>query len=204
MHSGLNGRFKKSLAHQLDRLDIILDGLADALNGAVADAVRQAVGEATREAVQMAMAQALPQQANYQKTQEHPLRRLLAQAKAKTLSAFQSVKHMLGSAIQKIRQFCNLSSGVTAAMVQSTWRALRSRTLRMGMLLGAVASCLLGIFRKDSKRIWWGTGIVLSTMFLESYVGTIGTLMLGGGVVYLLQQHRMNLAPPSFIARQAA
>jgi hypothetical protein len=42
---------RKSLAGQIDRLDVILDGLAEALNGAVADAVRDAVGEAVREAV---------------------------------------------------------------------------------------------------------------------------------------------------------
>ena len=38
-----NGRARKSLEHQLDRPDAILDGLADALDGAVADAVREAV-----------------------------------------------------------------------------------------------------------------------------------------------------------------
>jgi hypothetical protein len=38
-----NGGSRKSLADQLDRLDRILDGLADALHAAVADAVQQAV-----------------------------------------------------------------------------------------------------------------------------------------------------------------
>jgi hypothetical protein len=38
-----NGRSRKSLADQLDRLDRILDGLGDALHAAVADAVQQAV-----------------------------------------------------------------------------------------------------------------------------------------------------------------
>src|SRR6476659_7505564 len=52
--AGVNGRQKKTLAYQLDRLDGILDGLADALTGVVADAVRQAVGLAVREAVEVA------------------------------------------------------------------------------------------------------------------------------------------------------
>lgn len=37
-----NGKTRKTLADQLDRLDRILDGLAEALNEAVADAVRSA------------------------------------------------------------------------------------------------------------------------------------------------------------------
>jgi hypothetical protein len=47
-----NGRARKSLEHQLDRFDTILDGLANALNESVADAVKDAVGQAVREAVQ--------------------------------------------------------------------------------------------------------------------------------------------------------
>jgi hypothetical protein len=46
-----NGRTRKSLAEQIDRLDAILDGLADALNEAVADAVTAAVQEAVHAAV---------------------------------------------------------------------------------------------------------------------------------------------------------
>jgi len=192
MHNGLNGRFKKSLAHQLDRLDVILDGLAEALNGAVSDAVRQVVGQATREAVQMAMAETLPQQASTQKAQDHPLRRLLAQAKAKAVSAFERMRGVLRSAFQKLKQFTSKCCGPT---VQSVWATMRSRAIRMGMLLGAVATSLMGIYRKDSKKIWWGAGIMLSTMLLESYVGTLGTLMLGGGVVYFLQQQRQGKSP---------
>src|SRR2546421_5860725 len=52
-----NGRARKSLEHQLDRFDSILDGLANALNESVADAVRDAVGQAVREAVQAVVAE---------------------------------------------------------------------------------------------------------------------------------------------------
>jgi hypothetical protein len=54
-----NGRTRKSLAEQIDRLDAILDGLGDALNEAVAAAVSQAVGRAVQEAVQAVLAEAL-------------------------------------------------------------------------------------------------------------------------------------------------
>jgi hypothetical protein len=54
-----NSKVRKSLAEQIDRLDKILDGLAEALNGAVADAVTQAVGLAVKEAVQRVMTEVL-------------------------------------------------------------------------------------------------------------------------------------------------
>jgi hypothetical protein len=44
-----NGRVRKNLASQLDRMDAILDGLADALNESVAAAVEKAVGNVIAE-----------------------------------------------------------------------------------------------------------------------------------------------------------
>src|SRR5947209_3799894 len=54
-----NGRARKSLAEQIDRLDSILDGLSEALQGAVAAAVTEAVGVAVREAVRCVLAEVL-------------------------------------------------------------------------------------------------------------------------------------------------
>src|SRR5262249_52902692 len=62
-----NGQVRRTLASQLDRLDLILDGLAEALNGAVADAVQGAVeravqlavGQAVKETLQAVIAEAL-------------------------------------------------------------------------------------------------------------------------------------------------
>ena len=54
-----DGRARKSLAEQIDRLDAILDGLSQALEGAVAAAVREAAGRAVQEAVQAVLAEAL-------------------------------------------------------------------------------------------------------------------------------------------------
>src|SRR5262245_614319 len=53
------GTARKSLAEQIDRLDNILDGLAEALNESVAAAVQQAVGEAVAVAVQAAVVEVL-------------------------------------------------------------------------------------------------------------------------------------------------
>jgi hypothetical protein len=54
-----NSKVRKSLSEQIDRLDKILDGLAQALNGAVADAVTQAVTLAVKEAVQTVLTEVL-------------------------------------------------------------------------------------------------------------------------------------------------
>ncbi len=47
-----NGKARKSLAEQIDRLDTMLTGLSEALEGAVADAVQKAVAVAVERAVQ--------------------------------------------------------------------------------------------------------------------------------------------------------
>src|SRR4051794_12796843 len=54
-----NGQVRKSLAEQIDRLDHILDGLAEGLNEAVATAVQEAVGVAVKEAVTAVIAEVL-------------------------------------------------------------------------------------------------------------------------------------------------
>jgi hypothetical protein len=54
-----NGRRRPSLSEQIDRLDSILDGLAEALNEAVTMAVKEAVSVAVKEAVQAVMAEVL-------------------------------------------------------------------------------------------------------------------------------------------------
>jgi len=50
-----NGRIRKTLASQLDRLDDILDTLANGLNEAVTTTVRDAVSDAVRDAVKLAI-----------------------------------------------------------------------------------------------------------------------------------------------------
>jgi len=205
MQSGLNGRVRKSLAFQLDRLDSILDGLAEALNGAVSEAVKQAVGTAAREAVKVALAEAMPQETAKKPAEPvPPPQRLGSQVKAKAKGAFSGMKWFFTSAVQKVKQCCTRYSVPAVLAAQSAMATVRSRTMRVGMLLGAVASCVMGLFRKESKRLWWGAGIVLSTMLLESYFGTLGTLLLGGGVIYLATQGKAIGRLPPVAVKQAA
>jgi hypothetical protein len=57
--TNLNGNRRPTLAEQIDRLDGILDGLADALNESVAAVVHETVGQAVREAVDATLTEAL-------------------------------------------------------------------------------------------------------------------------------------------------
>lgn len=54
-----NGQQRKTLAAQIDRLDTMLDGLADNLNDAVAEAVKGAVALAVQEAVRAVLTEAM-------------------------------------------------------------------------------------------------------------------------------------------------
>src|ERR1043166_5538730 len=54
-----NGKMRKTLADQLDRLDQILDVLSDGLNEAVASAVQEAAGAAVQQAVRQALVEVL-------------------------------------------------------------------------------------------------------------------------------------------------
>jgi hypothetical protein len=59
----LNGHSqRKTLSTQLDRLDVILDGLAEALNESVADAVKDVVGQVVRESVETTIREVLANQ----------------------------------------------------------------------------------------------------------------------------------------------
>ena len=61
--ASLNGRMKKTLLFQIDRLDTILDGLAEARNRVLAETVKETVGLAAREPVKVALNEATVQAA---------------------------------------------------------------------------------------------------------------------------------------------
>lgn len=191
MSPSLNGRVKKSLSFQLDRLDQILDGLADALNGAVADAIKETVGPAAREAVRVALEEAMAQAPKQAQPSASPLANFWGQAKAKIGSVIRTVKGHLQNAFQTVKKYITRTVSASALAMQTGMSAVRSKALRAGMIIGAATSCAISLFRKDAKRVWWCAGIVLCTMIMESYFGTLGTLLMGGGVFYLTLRHEM-------------
>jgi hypothetical protein len=103
-----NGRARKSLAEQIDRLDAILDGLSEALQGAVADAVKDAVGQAVQEAVRAVLAEVLAnrdlQQQLRQAAEPAPVPPQEAKGTKSWLGqAWGAVTERLGQACQAVR-----------------------------------------------------------------------------------------------------
>lgn len=185
----LNGRAKKTLAFQLDRLDTILDGLADALNGAVSDAVRETVGVAAKEAVRVALDEALSQPKHISCQQKpNAFKRLWLWMKHATGTMICKIRETVQTAYQTVRQRGSRLLSATALALQSCITGVKSRTMRIGIILGAGVSCVLSLFRNDAKFIWWSAGMVVGSMLLESYFGTLGTLIMGGSLLYLTLQ----------------
>jgi len=186
---------KKTLAFQLDRLDSILDGLAEALNGAVAVAVKESVGAAAKEAVKVALEEAIAQAAVEQpKAAVNPVIQPRNQMWAKVSSIVTQLKNVVTTRFQQLKQWFARSTSATVEAVQSGVATIKSRSIRMGVVLGTIVSCGVSLFRKEAKVFWWGAGIVVCTMLLESCLGTLGTLMLGGSLIYLTAQTRAHLA----------
>lgn len=189
--TSLNGRMKKTLAFQLDRLDSILDGLAEALNGAVAEAVKETVGQAARDAVKVALEEAKAP-VEKPKATANPVANFWTKAKAKVSSVISQVKNVAVSACQNVKQFGARYLSASVLAVQSGVASIKSRTMRIGIMLGAINSCVVCLFSKDKRVIWWSAGILVCTMLMESLLGTLGTLVLGGALLYLSQHDRVQ------------
>lgn len=193
--TSMNGRMKKTLAFQLDRLDSILDGLAEALNGTVAEAVKETVGQAARDAVKVALDKALAQApVEKPKAVANPITNFWSKAKARISSVISQVKTVAVASCLQVKQFGARYLSATVLAAQSGVASIKSRTMRIGIMLGAITSCVVCLFRKDKRVIWWSAGILVCTMLMESILGTLGTLMLGGVVLYLTQHDRVQSA----------
>jgi len=202
--TSMNGRMKKTLAFQLDRLDTILDGLADALNGAVADAVKKTVGVAAKEAVKVALDEALTQApVEKPKSSMNWISRCWNQFKTKVSGVVSQIKNVATTGYQKVRQSGSRYMSATLLAVQSGVATVKSRSIRMGFILGAVVTGVVSLFRKEAKVFWWCAGIAVCTMLLESCLGTLGTLMLGGSLIYLTAQTRAHLGSEPGSVQQA-
>lgn len=197
----LNGRMKKTLFFQLDRLDTILDGLAEALNGAVAEAVKEAVGPAAREAVKVALHEAMAQvavekpQLVAEKPQAAPSEVVgfWSKTKAMVSNVISQVKNMAVSAYQHVKQFGKRILSGTVLAVQSVVATARIRALRWTLMIGAFGNCVVSLFRRESRIFWWSAAIGCCVILLESFLGTLGTLILGGGLIYFTA-HQQNQA----------
>jgi hypothetical protein len=99
-----NGRARKSLAEQIDRLDAILDGLSEALQGAVADAVKDAVGQAVRAVLAEVISNPDLRQQLQQAVEPAPAPPQEPETKTWFARAWGSITGRLGQACQAVRE----------------------------------------------------------------------------------------------------
>ena len=165
--TNVNGRVRKSLAEQIDRLDQILDGLAEGLNEAVALAVKEAIGLAVKEAVQAVLTEVLTNPAVLAKLQaaaqaaqpEQPEQPDDAPA-PKGPGRFAAWRNWAGAQLKKAGECCRAGwqrardAGVALArraarVVTTTVTAVREEAARVvatGWLLGNVLLRLVAAF----------------------------------------------------------
>jgi hypothetical protein len=152
-----NHAARKSLASQIDRLDSILDGLAEALNESVADAVRGVVGQAVREAVEATARELLaspallslalrahrsePEAPDPRPSLKDRLTSSLAQAGRLAAGAAQAARGAVAAALERL-------SGLARAgglMLAGLWACRRAGALALGVGAAAgLASYLAG------------------------------------------------------------
>jgi hypothetical protein len=135
-----NGKLRKSLSEQIDRLDAILDGLADALQGAVASAVKEAVGLAVREAVQAVLNEVVANPA---------VLALLQGGMPAAVTAGQRARRLWGSLSAKARAVRDVCTSLCGRL----WRGLVSVGKRLTVLRHFRLQLLTGL----------GVGVVVAT-----------------------------------------
>jgi hypothetical protein len=139
-----DGRARKSLAEQIDRLDAILDGLSEALGGAVTAAVTEAVGVAVKEAVQGVLAEILTNPALQEKFRGMAGSPPPAADPPPAVTPASRLKERLSGLGRRARSLGGWAGGCLAALWQRL-RAARPLTvaalaLGAGALTGVVAS----------------------------------------------------------------
>jgi hypothetical protein len=152
-----NGNVRKSLAEQIDRLDSMLDGLAENLNEAVAAAVKEAVGLAVREAIQGIVTEVLshpelvarllgnvmPATATGQEARTPTARRpVTTRVRTSARRACGWIATQLRSAVASISQFpSTLSHGLT-----TSWARLQFlRRFKLQLLLAVAVGSAAGV-----------------------------------------------------------
>jgi hypothetical protein len=150
---------RKQLSSQLDRLDTILDGLAEALNESVASAVKDTVGQVVKEAVettirevlsnpdllQAALMQQMPVQPPVSRSLGGVFKNALAALLHLSDQALGKVKNALGCAwnwaLGKLGKVSAIASSAlqrcsTAASLAWQWRWTCATALGVGVVAG--------------------------------------------------------------------
>lgn len=154
-----NGKPRKQLSDQLDRLDeqldkqnAIIDALSEGLNGAVADAAKEGVKEAVKSAVIEMLTDAELRIA---------LHRATAPAPAAKPTLCQRLKAKIGQAMTKVKQAATTLIAGVVEQVKAVRRAVNATTRRVGFAWQMRNVLLVGL----------GIGLAVTAV---SYVSTHG------------------------------
>jgi hypothetical protein len=160
-----DGRVRKSLADQIDRLDRILDGLADGLNEAVATAVKEAVSAAVQESVRAVLSELLV---------NPDLLRTIRDGLAPPTTA----------EVPVVKSTASQAAGTACPVVGRRWACLRARVLGGMQCLAA----WLGSGRRRLDAAW--TGLCAGGQFLARHwrpvLIAVGIGSAAGVAAYLL------------------
>src|SRR5438270_324400 len=145
-----NGRARKTLADQIDRLDRVLGGLAEGLNEAVAMEVQRAVGRAVREAVQAAIKEVLTSPdlaARLRPPSPPPAAPAVGGGRLRSLC-----RHVAGWALalgRGLRRWANVAVGACASAAAD---ARTAAAVRAGRACDAAGRCWAGL--TALRRLW--------------------------------------------------
>jgi hypothetical protein len=210
-----NGRERKTLASQLDRLDAMLDGLSDGLNDAVAQAVQTAVAVAVQAVltevltnpavlakVRAAAEAAQPEQAADEPANKEPGR-------------LASWRDWIGTQAKKVGERCkagwkqvrNAGSAVArraARMINTMATAVRQEAVRVvatGWLLG---NFLLRLAAAFGSGVAARVAIFLTGFVLASSPGDLRALLLAAVARVVVWLRRLLAALPWWATRRPA
>jgi ElaB/YqjD/DUF883 family membrane-anchored ribosome-binding protein len=166
---------RKSLASQIDRLDTMLEGLAENLNEAVATAVRDAVHQAVREAVTAVVKEVLTNaellrtiQGQTVAVQEFPQPSTQNNAHPGSLKkVWCSVRKQLNRVAEQTRALIGKVQARVADQLQQTKAALRERRDQIMARCRSIWQGLPGLF----LLLWQLRKPLLLAMGLGSMVG---------------------------------
>jgi hypothetical protein len=181
MHATTNGRVRKSLADQLDRMDRVLDGLAEGLNDAIATAVTEAVRAVLKEILAQPEVVARIKAENAATKHDTSSKPKLAERLSSACrQVWARVKALLGAASRAV-----VSGSVTAGQtitrvgksVSVAAKGIRDRVI--GSIVGGL--CYLWLLRRlatSSAGVFiLGFGIGLATAYVSPWM-----IALVGGV----------------------
>jgi hypothetical protein len=159
-----NTRLRKSLSDQIDRLEAILDGLANALNESVAAAVKEAVGLAVKEAVQAVFTEVLANPAVLQLLHG-------ANEQPATSSFGQRVRSVWSFVVTKINALGNGCKLLCAR----TWQTLTGVVKRLAVVRHCKTQLLLALgvgFAAGSAAYFAGPWLAVAASGLGGFAAT--------------------------------